>query len=102
MKDIYEVYYRDLSNDGVHPSLSSLRRYIAVRENGHVEGFRHGPDATDVRNAIMTACVAVIYVAQFGQHFFEWEDRDDAFKECWETYKQLIEVERSRIGGSQS
>jgi hypothetical protein len=48
LSNVYDVYYRGLSNDAAHRSLIALKRHCEVDENNELKGFRWGPDIEDV------------------------------------------------------
>ncbi len=61
LEQVYNVYYRSLSHEATHPSVSSLERFVAQDETD-IRGFRHGPDVADVGYVVATACVVAFYI----------------------------------------
>jgi hypothetical protein len=85
LKETYDVYYRGLSNDSSHPSMTALNR--------HVEGnkLKWGPDVHDVRYMLKAACTACVYLVFFATKIFNQNEIFEAFESCWATYKRLVE-----------
>ncbi len=93
--NVYDVYYRGLSNDAAHPSLIALKRYCDVDENNEFKGFHWGPDVKDVEATLMASCTAcwylVVWMAERGEH----PEIKEKLERCSEEYKRLIEVAKT-------
>jgi hypothetical protein len=68
--DIYNVYYRGLSNDSAHPSVAALNHYVEADESEQVTHFCFGPDVADVEDALFAACTAGLYLITLAKEFF--------------------------------
>jgi hypothetical protein len=90
LEEVYDVYYRSLSNDSAHPSLASLKRHLPPDGSPH---FPWGPDVSDVGQAISYACTACIYMIKFGEDRFGPSGLDDRIDRCWAAYKRLIDAQ---------
>ena len=93
LKDIYDVFYRGLSNDSSHPSITALNRHVESNHAGLVTGLKWGPDVNDVRYMLSAACTAGVYLVEIRV----------AFESCWATYERLIEEQQRQAmaGGLQ-
>jgi Family of unknown function (DUF5677) len=60
--EIYDVFYRGLSNDAAHPSITSLNRHVDANEKGEIVGLTWGPDVPDVEDTISSACTRVVKI----------------------------------------
>jgi hypothetical protein len=58
LADIYNTYYRGLSNDAAHPSVISLGRHMDDQSNR----FVWGPEPDQVGETIEAACTAVFFL----------------------------------------
>lgn len=85
LKDTYDVYYRGLSNDSAHPSMTALNRHVESNK------LKWGPDVHDVRYMLKAACTACVYLIFFATEIFKQNEIFVPFESCWETYKRLIE-----------
>lgn len=92
LTDIYDTYYRGLSNDAAHPSVIALNRHVDADKNGLIKGLRWGPDVTDVEDTLMIACTAAVYVIYLAKEMLNQDDISIGLDRCWEEYKRLIAV----------
>ena len=83
--EVYDIYYRSLSNDSAHPSLTSLKRHFPT--NGL---FTWGPQTGDVGVAMSYACTACIYLIKFAGDRFGTEGLDEQIEKSWLEYESLI------------
>jgi hypothetical protein len=91
LKDFYDTYYRPLSNDSSHPSMTALNRHVESNDTGVVTGLKWGPDVHDVRYMLKAACTACVCLIFFATEIFKQNEIFAAFESCWATYKRLIE-----------
>ncbi|MGH6812410.1 MAG: DUF5677 domain-containing protein [Methylocella sp.] len=89
---VYDVYYRGLSNDAAHPSLTALNSYLDVDENKEIKGFRGGPDVTDVEETLIASCTACGYLVAWMAESVEHPEIKERLDRCSEEYRRLIEV----------
>lgn len=87
---IYDTYYRGLSNDAAHPSVTALNRHVNADESGLIKGLHWGPDVKDVEDTMMVACTAAVYVIYLAKEMLNREDISQGLDRCWEEYKRLI------------
>lgn len=87
--EVYDVYFRSLSNDGAHISISSLNRHANAVGNV-VSGFRYGADMPDVTKTITYGCVVGIYLVKVGSERFKVPAVDQEMAEIWPIYTDLI------------
>lgn len=92
LKEIYDTYYRGLSNDSSHPSLTALKRHVE-QNGGQVVGLNWGPNASDVGDTINQACTAAVYVVKLASDLFGGEKIGNDFERCWAMYKHLIDTD---------
>lgn len=90
LTDIYDTYYRGLSNDAAHPSVTALNRHVSADKSGFIMGLRWGPDVTDVEDTLMAACTGAVYVIYLAKEMLDREDISDGLDRCWAEYKRLI------------
>jgi hypothetical protein len=99
LKDIYDVFYRGLSNDSAHPSITALNRHVESNHAGLVTGLKWGPDVNDVRYMLSAACIACVYLVLFATEIFKQNEILVALETCWATYKRLVEDQRQAMAG---
>jgi Family of unknown function (DUF5677) len=92
LQDIYETYYRGLSNDAAHPSITALNRHLKADDAGEIVGLHWGPDASDIGDTMNHACTAAIYLVAYAQQIVDDASVFDGFDGCWGKYKSLIEA----------
>jgi hypothetical protein len=97
LEPVYHTYYRGLSNDAAHPSVTSLNRHLKANEIGKVIGFHWGPDAADVEDTINKACTAAIYLASCAQRIVGEHAVFAGLDRCWVKYKSLIDGLRTSV-----
>jgi hypothetical protein len=61
---LYQVFYRDLSSDGTHATISSLERLLGVEEDGQITGVKAGPDTNGLVELLPHACLVFILSAE--------------------------------------
>jgi hypothetical protein len=93
--NVYDVYYRGLSNDAAHPSLIALKRYCDVDENNEFKGFHWGPDVKDVEATLMASRTACWYLVVWTAERVEHPEIKEKLDRCSEEYKRLIEVAKA-------
>ena len=93
LKGIYDVYYRGMSNDAAHPSVTSLKHYLNADANGLIKGLRWGPDVSDVAGTLCTACTAAIYVISMTNDLLNQRSISPELEHCWTEYKRLVDSE---------
>jgi len=87
MKSIYDLYYRSLSNDAAHPSLTSLRRHVSESTTGDLLGFHFGHDVTDMLDTISAIATLGVYITRFAKDFVDNGQLSAELDLCWEMYK---------------
>jgi len=87
---IYDLFYRSLSNDAAHPSVTALNRHVEANEGREVTGLKFGPNVSDVEDTLAAACTACIYLITWTRDRFSPDVGNEAFDRCWATYKELI------------
>jgi Family of unknown function (DUF5677) len=90
MTGVYDMFYRGLSNDAAHPSVTALNRHVEANENGVVVGLRAGPDVSDVKDTLAATCTAAIYMVNCLREKIADQAHGQEFGAAWELYKQLI------------
>jgi hypothetical protein len=90
---VYDVFYRGLSNDASHPSITALNRHVKADELNTVVELRWGPEVPDVQDTVRCICTAAIYLIAFIKEFCEFHDIEDRMEGCWADYKKLIEAQ---------
>jgi hypothetical protein len=96
---VYDTYYRGLSNDAAHPSVTSLNRHLKANDVGEVSGFHWGPDVEDVEDTMNNACTAAIYLVAFAQQIVTEEAVFERLDLCWDQYKKLVEAKTAPVVG---
>jgi hypothetical protein len=98
LTDVYDTYYRGLSNDAAHPSLVTLGCHFD--DDNHK--FLWGPEPERVLETISAACTAMLYlISGFrGQFDASPEGQDDPeFQALFDEYRALIKVMAQEIRG---
>jgi hypothetical protein len=93
--DVYDVYYRGLSNDAAHPSLIALKRYCEVDEKNELKGFRWGPGVKDVEATLEASCTACWYLVVWMAERVERPEITEKLGRCFTEFTRLIEVMRA-------
>ena len=91
LTEIYDTYYRGLSNDAAHPSITALNRYTEADRDNNIIGLRWGPDVPDVGRTLSDLCTAFIYLLAWTREFFAISDLQEELERYWTDYKQLVE-----------
>jgi hypothetical protein len=91
LSNVYDVYYRGLSNDAAHPSLIALKRYCEVDDNNKlIKWFQWGPDATDIEETLIASCTACWYLVTWMAERVNHAEVNEKLGRCFEEYKRLI------------
>jgi hypothetical protein len=88
---IYDTYYRGLSGDAAHPTITSLNRHVLEDADGNLAELKWGPDVEDVGDTILSACAMAFHLLWWAQEAFGSLDNRNEFDACWEIYKTLTE-----------
>src|SRR5260221_1153186 len=91
--DIYDTYYRGLSNDASHPSVTALNRHVEADERSTIIGLRWGPEVSDVQDTLSCVCTAAIYSIVLISEFCGIGDLENRMGLCWAEYKKLTEIQ---------
>lgn len=91
LTEIYDTYYRGLSNDAAHPSITALNRHVEADSTNVIRGLRWGPDVSDVGDTVNSACTGCIYLVAWINDLFGLTDVGADLGRCWDEYKRLIQ-----------
>ena len=97
---IYDVYYRGLSTDASHASVTALNRYVEADEHSMIVGLRWGPEVSDVQDTLMCVCTAAIYLIRLISDSCGLDDLENRMGRCWADYKKLIEAQSRDEAGA--
>ncbi len=97
LSEVYDTFYRGLSNDAAHPSITALNRHVKADATNVVSGLRWGPDVSDVEDTVSGACTACIYLVALTNDLFGLTDVGVDLGRCWNEYKRLIQVQIDRV-----
>jgi hypothetical protein len=61
--ELYHLFYRDLSSDGAHATLSALDRFFNVDAKGDIIGFKVAPDVDGLVDVLSAASLLFIWSA---------------------------------------
>lgn len=78
---LYELSYRQTSGNGAHATVAALERNMCADENGYFDGYRFGPDYSDMRSTLHAVNAAMIHligiaVDHLGLKGYDAETRD--------------------------
>lgn len=90
LTEVYDTFYRGLSNDAAHPSVTSLNRHVEADEDRVITGLRWGPDVQDVGGTVSFACTAAVHLIVFAMNMLNQDEKMIGLDRCWEEYKRLI------------
>ena len=90
--DIYNTYYRGLSNDSSHPSITALNRYVESLPSGAIVNLKWLPNPTDLEDAANNICTAAIYIIAYANEFFGDGGTPQSLADAWQSYKGLVEA----------
>ena len=62
MIDLYNVFYRGLSNDAAHPATSALQRYTVQDKSGGIIGFTTEPSSSEIEDTLSISCTIMIHL----------------------------------------
>jgi len=91
LHEIYNTYYRGLSNDSAHPSLPAMNRHTDLDPNGEVIGLKWTPGAQDISDTLSVICTTGVYLAAVALELFGVKEAPVQLEAIWETYKRLID-----------
>ena len=90
MKQAYDTYYRGLSNDAGHPSITALNRHVIEDAAGEIKGFSFGPDVPDVGDTLFGLCAAAFYLVTYTNEMLAAPGVSAELEECAAEYKRLV------------
>jgi hypothetical protein len=90
LKPLYQVYYRNLSGDGSHPTISTISRHFDAAGTTSGEVFRYGPDAPDVEDTLQCLCVVGVVLLQLATDFLPININADDLTETFSQYVSLL------------
>lgn len=96
LADVYDTYYRGLSNDASHPSITSLYRYVESKPDGELTGLTWRRDSTELEDTVNNICTAAIYIIHLANGLLANAQPTREFQNCWENYKTLVNAKSSR------
>lgn len=100
LEDIYNTYYRGLSNDAAHPSVTALNRHVEADANGVVTGLKFGPAAADVGDTVLAICTGAVYLIHLTNQMLAEPGVTTKFGECWAEYKRLVHATAQKEGSA--
>jgi hypothetical protein len=62
-KDLYELVYRQLSDDGTHTNINAIHRHMEFDPSGQLIGLKIGPTTDDMIGVLKIACLTLIWAA---------------------------------------
>jgi hypothetical protein len=62
-RDLYELLYRSLSNDGTHTNINAIHRFLEFDGSSQLTGLRFGPNTRDMVEVLKMACLIFIWAA---------------------------------------
>jgi hypothetical protein len=81
MKKLYEVSFRFPSGNGAHATLGAFRRHIEEGKDGHVDKYVFNPDASDMRQTLLSATIAMMNLIGLTIHWMEMKDYEAEFRD---------------------
>jgi hypothetical protein len=63
-KDLYDLLYRSLSNDGTHTNVNAIHRFLEFDASSRLTGLRFGPSTHDLVEVLRMACLMFIWAAE--------------------------------------
>jgi Family of unknown function (DUF5677) len=65
--ELYLLFYRPLSADGVHTSVDAINRHLEADAESRITGLKGGPELTEIVDTLSIACLSFIWAL----HSFE-------------------------------
>jgi hypothetical protein len=62
-RDLYDLLYRSLSNDGTHTNINAIHRFLEFDGSSQLTGLRFGPNTRDMVDVLKMACLMFIWAA---------------------------------------
>ncbi len=62
-RDLYDLLYRSLSNDGTHTNVNAIHRFLEFDVSSQLTGLRFGPNTRDMVEVLKMACLMFIWAA---------------------------------------
>jgi hypothetical protein len=90
LADAY-LYYKVLSGDAAHPSLSAMNRYVQLGK-GRLTGITCGPFLDEVSGSLNCGCQAMIAAGVAITEMFNDTDHNKEFAEHAEVYARLNDI----------
>lgn len=91
LQDMYNTYYRGLSNDSSHPSLEAMGRHLNKDTSGIVQGIYWSPESPNIGDTLSVVCTAGMYLIVFAIETFPPSNEVSDLENLWETYRSLID-----------
>jgi hypothetical protein len=82
------LYYKVLSGDAAHPSVSAMNRYVQLAQN-RFSGVRYGPFPDEVSGSLNCGCQAMIATGVAITEMFNDTEHNKEFAEHAEVYARL-------------
>lgn len=61
--DLYQLLYRDLSQDGTHTTLQAIDRYLETDDGLNATAFKAGPDGNNMTGTLSATCLLFLWAA---------------------------------------
>jgi hypothetical protein len=76
-RELYDLMYRSLSNDGTHTNVNAIHRFLEFHPSGELAALRVGPETTDMIDVFALACLTFLWAAEpFAQaHSLHFRER---------------------------
>lgn len=62
-RDLYDLLYRPLSNDGTHTNINTIHRFLEFDDSSRLTGLRFGPSTQDMVDVLKRACLMFLWAA---------------------------------------
>ncbi len=59
--ELYLLFYRPLSADGVHTSVDAINRHLEADSKSRITGLKGGPELTEIVDTLSIACLSFIW-----------------------------------------
>jgi hypothetical protein len=87
--DVYNIYYRSLSNDAAHPSITSLNHYVDSTATGRMDALRWGPDVSNIADTLHQLFVGGFFLLTFLKDILDIKDASAPLMHLWQRYEAL-------------
>lgn len=82
-------FWKELTGDSAHVSLSSIFPYLARHPDGGVAGHKIGPDENEIERSLVLACSSLMIVVEAVRHLADQSQHDERWRGLIDEFEKL-------------